>query len=336
MTDQLDELFADLRTQALPQVRPPGAEAARHTVRRRRRRTRTAAAVVLAVAGGVVTAGLLIGGEHRVQPAERTKGLVETAKRALDKQLPYVAGRPMSGGVETGGAVTFADLAPGRYMLAVTCAGPGVLTVDAELVRGPKESSLLGGQVVSCTDAPQVAVMTFRLPVKGPVVVSADGDARAAGNSGYALELADGDATGSGHDTVPAAESTWNASRASDVLKAAGTMNPMEVTAGQTTTEGFSAVTGLAQPPGDYDFQLVCAGPGSLSLTVMAVPVDDGVLADTGSVLMSGQVECSDTDPVLDETGTLTLPEDSGFLIIAVPDQQARDRAGWAYRLSPA
>ena len=54
MTDQLEDLFADLRSETLTEIRPPGVTAARQTVRRRRTTTSVAAgAAVLAIAGGV-------------------------------------------------------------------------------------------------------------------------------------------------------------------------------------------------------------------------------------------------------------------------------------------
>jgi hypothetical protein len=96
--DQLEELFADLRADTLPRVRPPGTQAARHTVRRRRTtRTVATAAVVLAAAGGLIASNLQLAKERQAPPAERQNNPVDTAKRALDTQLPRLAGRPMTG-----------------------------------------------------------------------------------------------------------------------------------------------------------------------------------------------------------------------------------------------
>jgi len=104
-----------------------------------------------------------------------------------------------------------------------------------------------------------------------------------------------------------------------------------------TEQQVYSAMSftgpGLRMKPGDYEFVLVCAGPGTLTLTVQTVSTDHGKIADHGETALDQQVECHDTDPRLDETTQLTLPKNSGFLITAVPDDQARNRAGWAYHL---
>src|SRR4051812_17654013 len=60
MPDQFDDLFASLRSETLPQVRPPGTASARETVRRRRTGRRIAAVTsAVALAGVVLTATVL-------------------------------------------------------------------------------------------------------------------------------------------------------------------------------------------------------------------------------------------------------------------------------------
>lgn len=341
MPDHFEELFADLRVATIPQVRPPGVDAVRRTARRRRRTTRTAAAAVvaLAVTGGLVVTGFPLRGGHRVAPAERVRDLVGTADRALGTQLPDLAGQPLSGPVAADGEVTFPDQPAGSRSLALACAGPGQVTVEAQLVRGAGDSTALGGSVVSCATAPQAAVLTFRLPVPGSVVVALVGDPAATGSAGYAVAIGAGDETGirdeTGGPDVPAPESTWNADRAADVLTAAGRSAPTRVTTEQVLSAMHFTGPGLRTTPGDYELALVCAGPGTLTLTVRTVSTSNGEIADSGPAVLERQVECADEDPRLGETDLLSLPRNFGFMITAVPDDEARNRAGWAYHLGP-
>jgi len=333
--DHFEELFADLRVATIPQVRPPGIDAARRTARRRRRTTQTAAAaaVALAVTGGLVVTGFPLRGGHRAAPAERVRDLVDIAERALGTQQPDLAGQPLSGPVAADGKVTFADRPAGSQSVALTCAGPGKVAVEAQLVRGAGDATVLGGSVVSCATAPRAAVLTFRLPVAGSVMVALAGDPAAAGSAGYAIAIGPGDETGP--PGLPAPESTWNAARAADVLTAAGRLSPAQVTTEQVLSTMHVTGPGSATAPGDYEFALVCAGPGTLTLTVQTARTAGGKVDDPGTTVIEHQVACRDEDPRLDATDRLSLPRNLGFVITAVPDAQARNRAGWAYHLGP-
>jgi hypothetical protein len=181
VTDHIEELFADLRVAALPQVLPPGAGAARRTAQRRRTaRTATAAAVVVvAVAGGL---GVAV-------PPLRVRDRVDTAKRAVDTELQARAADTTSQPVTTAGRVTFAEISSGSYHLALACAGAGTVTVEVRLERGAGDPLALGGRTVACDDVPQATSLTLRLPVGGTVVVLAAGDATAVAGAGFALGL---------------------------------------------------------------------------------------------------------------------------------------------------
>ncbi|RSM49750.1 hypothetical protein DMB66_44550 [Actinoplanes sp. ATCC 53533] len=335
MPDHFEELFADLRVATIPQVRPPGIDAVRRTARRRRRTTRTAAAaaVALAVTGGLLVTGLPLRGGHRVAPAERVRDLADTATRALRTQVPDLAGQPLSGPVSADGEVTFPGQPAGSHRLALACAGPGKMAVEAQLVRGAGDSTALGGYIVSCATAPKAAVLTFRLPVTGSVTVVLAGDPAAVGSAGYAVAMATSDEAG--RQDVPAAESAWNAARAADVLTAAGRPSPVRVTTEQVLSTTHVTGPGSAATPGDHELALVCAGPGTLTLTVQTVRTGDGKVAGSGTTVAQQQVKCRDEDPRLDATELLSLPRDFGFVITAVPDGEARNRAGWAYHLGP-
>ncbi|MET8148374.1 hypothetical protein ACIBSW_27420 [Actinoplanes sp. NPDC049668] len=339
MPDQLEALFADLRAETLPRVRPPGAEAARHTVRRRRARTRNAAAatVALAVAGGLIATRLP---QTEERPAERLTDLVASARRALEDQLPKLAGRLTTGVVTGHRRLTFADLRPGGYTLAVTCAGSGTVTIDIEQVRSSEEPRVLGVQTVSCGRTPAVAIMTFRLTKTGPVAISASGDAGAAGSAGYALELGDGDGASDylpgsdvlhSDDAVASDESAENSGRAADMLTTGHELTPLRV-----TTEQMRARREVSYlPPGKFELRIVCAGPGTLNLLVAAVP-PGGVVSGEHYALMSRHTPCQEATPLTVHADVLSLPNSQSLVIIAVPDPAARNRAGWAFQVSPA
>jgi hypothetical protein len=333
--DQLEKLFTDLRAGVLPEVRPPGTAAARHTVRRRRT-TRTvvaAATAALAVTGGVVAINLPRTPERQESPAD----LTGSARLALDSQLPKLTGRLRTGAVEAEGRLTFPDLAAGGYTLAVTCAGAGSVRIDAELVRSAEETAVLGGQIVSCAHDALVSVMTFRLPDRGPVVITAEGDGSAAGHSAYALELGDGDGSGDYQpegalydpDAVPSDESSWNAGRATAVFPQGGAGAPVQVTTEQLRGE---EATGYSRT-GDFELQVVCSGPGNLTMTVGAVPPGGDLTADS-QALVTAEVPCN-VDPATSLNDILSLPKGTTLLIVTVPDQAAWNRAGWAYRVTP-
>jgi hypothetical protein len=338
--DHLEELFADLRVATLPQVRPPGTAAARRTVKRRRTtRTVAAAAVVFAVAGGLAVAEPAVRGGHRETPAERLKELAGTAKQAIGAQQPELVTGALTGTVTAGSTQTFADRPAGSYTLTLACAGAGRVTVEARLVRSADDNAVLGGYVVACAEAPRAVALTFRVPLDGSVVVSVTGDDTAMDSAGYAVGLGADDGTQDSaprQQDAPAPESTWNATRAAQVLTATGRQTPVQVTTERTLSTMQFTGPGMTSKPGDYELLLTCAGPGTLSLTVHTVSTGAGQIADNGETVLQRQVECRDTDPRLDPADLLTLPRDHGFLITAVPDAQARNRAGWAYLLDPA
>jgi hypothetical protein len=337
--DHFEELFAELRTVTLPRVLPPGVDAARRTARRRRRTTRivTTAAVVAAVAGTLAVAVPPLREGHWTSAAERMTGRLDAAKRAVDTQLPTVARSAVSRPVTADSRSTFTDLEAGSYNLALACAGAGTVTVEARLARGAGDSAVLGGQVVACDEAPQATYLTLRLPLDGSVVITAAGDAAAVDSAGYALDLvpAAGPGNPPNQQEAPAPESTWNAARAAEILTASGRAGAAQVTTERVLTTTHFTGLGMKTAPGDYELALVCAGPGTLTLTVQTVATGSGGIADSGPTVLQRQVECRDTDPRVGETDLLTLPEGSGFMLTAAPDPAARNHAGWAYHLTP-
>jgi hypothetical protein len=331
-------LFADLRADTLPRVRPPGTEAARHTVRSRRtRRTVATAAVALAVTGGLVaTTAPLTTTRHQDSSAGRMRKLADTAKRALDAQLPKLTGRLKTGTVEAEETLTFPGTEPGDYTLAVTCAGPGQITIDVAQARNADESSVLGRQIVRCGENPIAEVMPFWLSFRSPAVITITGGTWAVGNAAYAVEL--GGAYGRqpdddvlhDDDAVAADESIRNADRAAARLTADGVASSLRVTTEQMRTRQSIGYV----RPGNFQLWFACVGPGSLNLSVAAVPADGVVTGDSREIL-SGEFSCHDLGSVRTDPGDFSLPENTTLMISVVPDGAARNHAGWAYQVNP-
>jgi hypothetical protein len=338
VTDQLEALFADLRAETLPQVRPPGIEAARHTVRRRRTtRTVATAAVAVAVAGGLVaTAAPPATVRHQDSPAGQMRELAGVAKRALDDQLPRLAGRQQSGTVEEVTTLTFPGIEPGEYTLALACAGPGQITIDIEQARDADESSVLGRQIVRCGERPIVEVMPFRLSFRTPAVITITGGTQAVGNAAYAAELGgpygrqQGDDVLHDDDAVAADESIQNADRAAARLTRDGVAAPLRVTTEQMRSRRS---TGYVRP-GNFKLWIACVGPGSLNVSVAAVPAG-GVVTGDGQEILAGEFSCHEPATVSTADDDFSLPENTTMVISVVPDGAARNHAGWAYQVNP-
>ncbi|MFI7598367.1 hypothetical protein [Actinoplanes sp. NPDC049681] len=328
MPDQFESLFAGLRTETLPQVRPPGIAAAHRTVRRRRTtRSVATATAVIAVAGTFAAAGLPDRGD-RDDSAERIDRLVVAAQRAVGQQTARQNGLPAEGPVAARTSQQFAGLTAGSYTLVLACGGVGVLTLAVRLA-GDAAPTDLGGQVVSCAARPKAASMQFRLPADGTVAVSLQGDDQAAGHAGYSLVVT---RTGAADQSAPVdPESSWNAGRAAAVLSSGGRYQPERM-----TTERLTQTGQAVRQAGEYEVRMACAGPGAVDVRLQQVAVHDGRIGGTGSVVWDEQVECTDVDPrAADGSTTVVLPDNAALAVTVIPDQAARNRAGFAYVLAP-
>ncbi|MEV6299221.1 hypothetical protein AB0M02_07430 [Actinoplanes sp. NPDC051861] len=140
MTDTLDELFADLRADAVLEIRPPGVAAARRTVRRRRTTTAVASgcAVILAIAAGFALTS---------RPSDQRQTPVVAATSAAPADPVTVAQRKLA---ETSTGTTVVDVASpvikdyereqkkhylGNLTLRLACAGQGRITFAVMSVR---------------------------------------------------------------------------------------------------------------------------------------------------------------------------------------------------------
>ncbi|OJF14250.1 hypothetical protein [Couchioplanes caeruleus] len=321
MPDQFDTLFADMRAETLPQVRPPGPAAARDTVRRRRTtRTVVAASAVLAVAGTLTAVGL---STQRETPAERLDRLTAAAQKSVGDK-GSAEGFAVIGSASPESTERFPDLSPGRYTVAVGCGGSGTLTMSVTLTAAAGSTDL-GGQVASCAAEPTAARMEVQLPVDGELTVALHAD-QAAGDAVYVMMVARNEEADQAVPVDP--ESTWNADRAAQVLSSGGG-RPVRMTTerpGRPTTQRVGAA-------GEYRLRMVCAGPGNITVT-MAGPVENP-LRPHEATLLSRTVACTDVDPEPVIVG-VGLEKNTEVTVTVTADGQAHNKAGFAYVLAPA
>lgn len=186
-TDHLEALFAGLRADTLPDVRPPGTEAVRRTVRRRRtgRAVLSAAAAVLVIAGGI---GVVTGHRPAAPPADATPSVspsVPAAPVSVFRQADIARQALLDGEYGT----PLIDLAepvmnnfeathghyPGELVVRAACAGTGSfeLYVDSQMKKRGRSERLAELKVpcsaepvpvsVPLTMVPGAAVRTFRI-----------------------------------------------------------------------------------------------------------------------------------------------------------------------------
>jgi hypothetical protein len=177
VTDQIEYLFADLRADSMCEVRPPGAVAARRTLRRRRtnRTVGAAAFLVVAGAGGVTATMALSPRAEQVEAADRAAALA-----GVDPDAPHTLR-----GVARSEVIGTEVLVAGTYTLAVACVGRGWVSVT---LRSPK------GQIsearTHCSEGQQLSVVVkFDVTSGGPVTTEVRADDEASGRAGYAYQL---------------------------------------------------------------------------------------------------------------------------------------------------
>ena len=315
MTDQLEDLFADLRADTLTRIRPPGAEAVRHTLHRRRTtKSLGAAAFVAVVAGGI--------GSHLLGPLPSTEtGAPDPA--TLAKRQSRAAGaagidpdgqtRPARSaqGVAAAGIVATELLVAGTYTLRLACVGPGRLTALLRVQPAPGVAADLVESSTQRCDAGAAATTTFTLTADATIETELRPDDHAAGRSGYALRLIIADAdlrrlAGEAMKRLPVpAESHFASSESWPV---------------QDRDQGLENQT---LTPGRYRMHFTCVGAGTMTDKL-------SVLAGGKSVLTtSGTADCA--------AGTVTtlafeIPAGhvSNTMVTMTADADALDQAGYA------
>ncbi|GAA0795088.1 hypothetical protein [Spirilliplanes yamanashiensis] len=199
--DQLADLFAGLRADTVAAVLPPGADAARHTVRRRRQ-ARAAVTGGLAVAAVAGVVGVAVAGTPAAPPAEPTgplptadrSALRDLAESVLPPDARSAAAWSFSLGDETSN--TAGELPAGSYRMVVACAGDGGTDVLVRWTpRGednlfdPERAVVVATGETACAAAPSPATLRFVTPRDGEVMVSVEAVDGAAGRAGFAYRI---------------------------------------------------------------------------------------------------------------------------------------------------
>jgi hypothetical protein len=186
VTDQLEDIFAAARRDALAEVRPPGTAAARRTVRRRRAATAVAAGTALL---SIVTAVAVAGTQRDDdQPAGRPAAAAAVLS-SLGEDAKAMAGVDGASGPSAvfrlaGAAAPVARLTTvggGVFAVRLACAGEGTVTVRFDF--GPVARA-------QCSDPPSSAYLTVTVPEsRSQVQVWAAPDRMAAGHAAVALQM---------------------------------------------------------------------------------------------------------------------------------------------------
>ncbi|GAA1600602.1 hypothetical protein [Actinoplanes couchii] len=153
MSDQFSDLFTQARPAAVSEIRPPGADAARRTVRGRRRRRNTLLAAVAVVA---LFGVLVIRPDPAPQPDILPAELVQQARNALGEATGPVAVEK-SGEVRKGWSYS-GDSYLGEQTLTLVCAGAGSVTLaitGTPVSENPSQDPIdISWQVATCSDKP--------------------------------------------------------------------------------------------------------------------------------------------------------------------------------------
>ncbi len=267
MADELDELFADLRAGTMPQIRPPGVDRVRRTVRRRRTTTVAFAGVLLVMLGGTVA---LLGfparhpdtaaGTLSQTELDRLTGLADQAVRAGNPG-PAVFSRR---GPVTGLISATEQVYLGEINLQLACAGTGSVTL---LVRGTlgSESASSGRPEVArltarCSAEPLPAGTTFVLGQFVDVSVEVVDADSARGRAGFAYRA-----------TSDTGKPTAAGSEAGDPDLALQLPDPLpegSAWGGSGKVRDRSFSSGWERLDGDFRLAVACAGTGTLRVTV--------------------------------------------------------------------
>jgi hypothetical protein len=284
VTDQLEDLFADLRADTLTQVRPPGAAAVRRTVHRRRTTKAVGGAAFVAViaAGGI--------GSHLLGPLPFGRGgepdpatLAKRQSRAATavglggedkRQTP----RSMQG-IAAAGVIATGLLAAGTYTLRLACAGPGRLTALFRVKAAPGVTAQLVDSSTPDCAASEPVVQTFALAENAAIEAALRPDGDAAARAGYAFTL-------TLHDL--------DRQRLSDEV--AGRLRPdsgkaLYETAGPMLSDTAGPIRNTTLSTGRYRLRYACSGVGAVRVTV-------GVRGAGRVSTTSTTVACGSSGPV--------------------------------------
>jgi hypothetical protein len=267
VAEEFEDLFADLRAEAIRRVRPPGADRVRRTVRRRRAITVAVAGVLLVMLGGTV---VLLGFPARpTVPASRDPlteaeldRLTGVADRAVTASNPGPAVFSRRGPVD-GLFDATEQIFLGEINLQVACAGTGSVTLLVRGNPGPESGTTerpeLARLTAPCSAEPLPAGTSFVLGQFLNLTVELVDAGSARGRAGFAYRA-----------TSDTGEPESRSSDSNNPTSALGL--PEELPPGSGWGGGVD-VTGRSstdwQPlKGHFRLALACAGTGSLHVTV--------------------------------------------------------------------
>jgi len=202
MTDQIEQLFKDLRSETLPTIIPPGPGAARLAVRRKRE-IRAAAGSVLAVAVVAVGVGAVrnrdadegapaaqASGPPITQPAPDPALIARMAAagNALGdpNKHPWVmATQTVIDGADYENDIN--DIGADKYYLFIFCAGPGRLSVQVK--ADEYGNKLLASGTVPCQEKPTGTRLTVTQPHTGYLRLFAHAEDGAASAAAIAFKF---------------------------------------------------------------------------------------------------------------------------------------------------
>jgi hypothetical protein len=323
MTDQLEALFADLRAETIPEVRPPGTSAVRRTVRRRRqtRTTVIAGTAVLVLTGGAVWSVHPGAGIHTPATALGRPDAVSVARDAVNENVGSIA---VVGGSDwlNGTAFGQASAAPGEYSIFVACATAGAVNLMQVSIGTGDPARTLKAQWVPCDRSPKPTRIEFRAPRLTVLQVSLTADTPDGSKVGYAYRV-----VADVLDAVPeaSATSTANALHALEKVRAAG---------GSGSAQAYTSEVDLALWAGKFHrgtvfLRLTCAGPGTVQMQARRMGLDAGLTDPvTGPVLAKRTLRCTAAGATAKVP--LTLPAEGSVGLELQPDGKARNKAGYA------
>jgi hypothetical protein len=206
---------------------------------------------------------------------------------------------------------------PGRYLLYFACAGSGSLQVTADFTPADKKSGhqASSGQSIDCTDRARATSITVDVDSLGPMKTTFSVFGSSVGRFGFAYEWVNA----TNIEGTVTAEADANNTRAFSLLSTA---------VGAASNSGDRLPLSIdddSHPAGAYRLSFACAGPGGYGVTVRYTEDGPDIVDQWYACSPAGRISAAD----------LHLARRGGFVITAVPDATAFDRAGWAYALTP-
>ncbi len=293
MTDQLDDLFRDLRAETLTTVRPPGTGAARRTLRRRRRNRAAGAAACLAVAGVGGVGAHLLGPVGEPEVGDRP----DQAAAAVG---PAVGARFSGHGAATSAVVASGLVLAGHYTIALSCLGPGRVTLTVRV--GDAE---MGSTSARCGDG-RVSRAVFTLPDTLTATAELSADDGADGRAGYAYAMTMRD------------EDRERLARDATGTLPAGPLDPV-VKEWSAPSDGLQAHDATLDA-GGYRVFYTCAGTGHIELTIRTPDAESNLVMD-----------CE--PPLRADAEFVTMTGRETLSVRLAPDAEADRQSAYAVRL---